>query len=537
MSDDSLHSGPQTNRAFSYLRFSTPEQLKGDSLRRQVDMAQEYARRNGLVLDQDLTFHDIGVSAFRGQNAADGRLAYFLEAVRTGLVPQGSILLVEQLDRVSRLAPRRALRVLEDIVEAGVSVVTLNDERVYTSESMDRDPMDLMISILTFMRANEESATKSRRLKQAWAAKRDRAATKPLTSRVPAWLELDGETGLFRLIPERADVVRRIFAMTLDGCGQHKIAETFNREGLRPWGRGRFWQRSYIAKILANPAVLGIMTPHVMEHDEGRKRRKPLGALEGYYPAVISPETYADVEALRAGERAPSRGRHTVAPISNVLAGMATCPSCGGTMTRVQKGKKSYPALVCSAAKAGAGCAYRSVRYAWVEDAILSRLGEYLNDTPAGDASPELEQEIINADHSVDHLKKQAASLLDNLTYERSPAIVARLREVEQNLEEAEASLAKLLERREATSGPLIAARVEKLRVALSQDPLDRAVINTALRGIFKRAVINWPNASIDFEWTHGGEFSLQYAWAPWGGGRKRKRHELRIHWAVSQGV
>ena len=159
-------------RAYSYLRFSTPEQSKGDSFRRQMSMAVAYASKHGLDLDQQLTFHDVGVSAFRGQNADAGRLAYFLEAVRAGQVPQGSVLLVEQLDRLSRLTPRKAVSVLEDIVETGVSVVTLTDEREYTADSLDTDHMDFIMSVLTFMRANEESATKSRRLKAAWEAKR-----------------------------------------------------------------------------------------------------------------------------------------------------------------------------------------------------------------------------------------------------------------------------------------------------------------------------------------------------------------------------
>jgi DNA invertase Pin-like site-specific DNA recombinase len=147
-------------RAFSYLRFSTPEQMKGDSLRRQLSMARDYARRRGLDLDETLTFHDLGVSGFRGQNLAEGRLAYFREAVREGLVPQGSFLLIEQLDRLSRLTPRLARRVLEDIIEAGITVVTLNDERQYSPETLD-DPIDLIVSIMTFMRANEEGPARS----------------------------------------------------------------------------------------------------------------------------------------------------------------------------------------------------------------------------------------------------------------------------------------------------------------------------------------------------------------------------------------
>lgn len=37
-------------------------------------MAREYADRNGLDLDDKLTFRDLGVSAFRGKNAEAGSL-------------------------------------------------------------------------------------------------------------------------------------------------------------------------------------------------------------------------------------------------------------------------------------------------------------------------------------------------------------------------------------------------------------------------------------------------------------------------------
>ncbi|OYY78966.1 MAG: hypothetical protein B7Y43_03565 [Sphingomonas sp. 28-62-20] len=521
------HTPASPRKAYSYLRFSTPEQRKGDSERRQRQMAQAYATKHGLTLDDGLTFHDLGVSAFRGQNAGAGRLAYFLEAVHTGLVPQGSVLLVEQLDRLSRVAPRKAVEALGAICDAGVSVVTLNDEREYTSESLDNNPTDLLISVVTFMRANEESATKSRRLKQAWEAKREAAGSdKPLTGMAPAWLNVSLEAGTIELNEDRAAIVRRIFDMTLAGVGQHLIAETFNREGIKPWGRARFWQRSYIAKILANPAVVGTMTPHHMDYTSGVKSRKPLEALEGYFPAVVSPETFADVQALGASKRAPGRGKGGGAPLSNVLAGMAKCPLCNSTMTRVQKGARSRPSLVCVKAKAGAGCEYHSIPYAYIEMAILERLSERLRDVPAGGpGNDDDEQAILNLSEQQDALRHKARTLLDNLSFERSPALVARLRETETELEAVTATLSALLERREVTSGPLIGNRVGRVldllcpeppegRLADLEDNINRAALNAALRGIFTRAVINWSNGTVEFEWTHGGTTELPFMWA-----------------------
>jgi DNA invertase Pin-like site-specific DNA recombinase len=49
--------------AYSYLRFSTPEQAVGDSKRRQLAPAENYAQRHGLYLDKGSNFHDFGLPA------------------------------------------------------------------------------------------------------------------------------------------------------------------------------------------------------------------------------------------------------------------------------------------------------------------------------------------------------------------------------------------------------------------------------------------------------------------------------------------
>ncbi|WP_201268787.1 recombinase family protein [Sinorhizobium meliloti] len=93
-----------TNRpkAYSYVRFSTPEQMKGDSFRRQIEAAERYAATRGLEMDTKFAFHDLGVSAWQGRNKTDGMLGEFLSYVREGDIARGSYLLVENLDRVSR---------------------------------------------------------------------------------------------------------------------------------------------------------------------------------------------------------------------------------------------------------------------------------------------------------------------------------------------------------------------------------------------------------------------------------------------------
>jgi Resolvase, N terminal domain len=145
-----------TPKAYSYLRFSTPEQAKGDSFRRQTSMAQQWCLKNGHALDESTSFKDLGVSAFRGNNLKVGRLGDFLEAVRAGAIPSNSTLLVEALDRVTRLEPLDALDVLRSITREGITVVTLNDGRFYTEESLRTNFVDLMVSLMMFLSARGE---------------------------------------------------------------------------------------------------------------------------------------------------------------------------------------------------------------------------------------------------------------------------------------------------------------------------------------------------------------------------------------------
>jgi hypothetical protein len=82
--------------AYSYIRFRRGDQQKGDSLDRQIEKSEEYARRKGWTLDS--SFRDLGVSAFRGRNDTQGALSRFLEAVDNeamdnGTVKKGSVLI------------------------------------------------------------------------------------------------------------------------------------------------------------------------------------------------------------------------------------------------------------------------------------------------------------------------------------------------------------------------------------------------------------------------------------------------------------
>ena len=469
-------------------------------------MAAKYAEQNGLELDTKLTFRDLGISAYRGKNVDTGALRAFLDAVEVGDIKPGSILLVEALDRISRRTARKAVRVLEDIVEAGVDVVTLNDGKRYTVESLDG--MDFIMAVLLLIRGHEESRTKGRRIHEAWKNKRKRAAEMPLTIRAPGWIRIektgDKEWSEPELIPKRTEIIRRIFDEFLAGRGKEAIARGLNEDNVETFGRAERWHKSYVQKILNNPAVVGAYVPHELRDG----MRVPLDPVRDYYPKAIDVEKWKRAQALlkSSGKTKARNGE-----VRNILAALAKCPKCGATMTRVMKGsgkKGGKPKLVCTAAKSGARdldgsqfCTYTSVPLDIVEESLTRNADVFVRVVPARD--PNLQQEIDDLDRVWFESSRNLESLISVLAREPSAAIERRVRKLESECDEMRAEMEVLRERASQSESKLVANRASRLSDVLSMNSLDIAAANAALRECFLSVVVDYGNGDLLLRWRH----------------------------------
>ncbi|ESX22127.1 serine recombinase [Mesorhizobium sp. LSJC255A00] len=494
-------------RAYSYVRFSTPDQQKGDSLRRQTEAAARWASARGIELDNS-SYQDLGVSAYAGDNAEVGMLGEFLGAVRDGTIEAGSYLLIESLDRLSRDKARRAVRLLEDLCDSGIAVVTLADGKEYTKDALDNDPMGLMWALMVAMRANEESATKSRRVREAWAKKKEAAATelRPMTKRLPAWLVLSPDRATISVHEERASVVRRIFRDTIAGKGQHSIAQTLTVEGVETFGDGRrkaaIWHRSYVKKLLESPTVIGTLVPHDTRKVKGKRVRDPLAPIPNYYPAIVAAAVFARVNGARKGSATP-RIRAASGQVSNVLASLAKCPRCAATMTRVNKGRKGgTPYLVCVTAKAAGPCTYKQVRLESIEQAIRGASGTFIRDVPGREAHLDEQR------HAVETREHGIGESIDRLVEEiergnSSPALRRRLTVNEALLESARAELEQIEARIRESGGRAIERRLARLVAVLDNPQASITDVNVALREAFRGCTVNYGEGTLEFAWLH----------------------------------
>lgn len=333
-------------RVYSYIRFSSTDQATGDSLRRQTDAATRYAASKGMELDESLKMQDLGRSAYAGHHVTEGALGNFLAACEAGIVPVGSVLVVEAVDRLTRLDHLDAVSLLGRLLKhVDLHVVQLG--RTFTNDIVRHDMGAIFTLIGAITLGHQESQQKSHRIGSAWEQKRKAAKEtgKKLTTKAPAWLK-STEHG-FTPIPARVKIVVDIFERFARGESQDSITRSLNGKKIPVWGRGARWNRSYIFKIITSEATLGVLKM-------GRKRKSDkartiVESISDYYPAIIDPTLFEEANRrIKAG----TKGRQSS---KNPLQGILRCPHCHGLITREWKGAGSRPKLVCSAVREGAG--------------------------------------------------------------------------------------------------------------------------------------------------------------------------------------
>lgn len=307
---------------YLYRRVSSAGQLDGHGLDRQSDYFEMYLKQHP-EHTVTKTYSDEGVSGFKGHNLLEGAgLHTFLADLDAGLVPRGSILVVERLDRITRQEPMAAIALLMRIFGHGVSIEAVADGQTYsTADSL----MTLILASVSSAKAHEESDKKSKMIGAAWQSKiRDAMADgTPHGKNCPRWIRLSDDGKRYELIPDKADLVTRMFELRLSGHGLLEIANMLNDEGIptltpkRKNSSGR-WMPESVRDILKSPQC----------HGQYRERAD-------YYPAVVSYETFQKTQktfTVGKGQQIANKDDREASSIS-LLKGLLKCTGCGRNLS------------------------------------------------------------------------------------------------------------------------------------------------------------------------------------------------------------
>ncbi|MER9371497.1 recombinase family protein [Mesorhizobium sp. M0491] len=352
----------------SYIRWSTVIQGEGDSYRRQKCLADEWCKKQGLELAPEHIMTDAGLSAYKGKNVSEGALGAFLKAVQEGRFPAGTILLVENLDRLSRQHPMVAMNLLHQIVEAGIVVVTLGDRSVEYRKPLTMG--DMFNAIIDLSNAHVESEKKQFRSTRNWEKiHADLEQGKPMGN-CPAWLRVSKDRQRYEVEIGRATVVERMFDMCISGLGLPAIAKALNDAGVKPWAmekrktrRADYWTIASVSYFLASRAVFG-------EFYSPKLQR----VYPNHFPVIVEREIFDRAQAAKATRLKAGRGRKG-ATYTNLFGQRAYCQDCEEPMTIRNPKKGRATQFYCKGTLHGQ-CNHRPWNYNVFEESFLTLVNE-----------------------------------------------------------------------------------------------------------------------------------------------------------------
>ena len=305
-------------------------------------MLEEFARRNGLP--NPTHFTDDGVSGTRFDRP--GFLA-MMEEVEAGRV---EAIVIKDMSRLGR-DYLKVGQVMEILRQRGVRLIAINDGVDSLKGDDDFTPFR---NIMNEFYARDTS----RKIRSVFKSKG--MSGKHLTGTVIYGYLWDEKREHWLVDEEAAEVVRRIFSLTLEGYGPYQIAcklsadrieipvvhlARFN-EGVNrskpvkdPYG----WGSSTIVNILKKREYLGhTINFKTRKHFKDKKSHyvseDEWTIFENTHEAIIDQQTFDLVQKIRSNVRRYPNGWGEAAP----LTGLLYCADCGGKMYvhRTNNGKR-----------------------------------------------------------------------------------------------------------------------------------------------------------------------------------------------------
>lgn len=500
-----------SQRAIIYARFSSAEQSKGYSLERQQSLGTAFATERGWTIEKKIS--DEGRSAFHGANRLEGSALHQFELEARNGLHRGKVLVVENIDRLSRQGAKVAAQLIWALNEGGVDVATFHDGHVYKAGD-ENEMIDLFKVVILAQQAHEESSKKSKRIAASWASRRERIAAgeqNVLMPNVPMWCDrIDGK---YVLNEHRTAVLNEIYDLYIDGLGIPRIINHLHARNEPSWTppeqrRGNNgWFYSYIYRLLTKRTVLGEYTTL-----DG----KTVGA--NFYPQAISTEKWNRAQAALKMRKANHKTTDKLWLNRNLLQGIVVCDQCGGGAHfrhQIDKGQKytrkdgttvtykrnDHRRIRCDRARRKHQCDNGTVlSYDVIEATVLNEMLPRMAQKRSEDAATiELRERIAELIRQREANQAAVDNLIDAMAGGGSKSVMQRVTKLEAEIEAQDSAIESAqkaldIETSKPSSDDDVEA-VESLRAELNHADDEvrsyaRGRVNMSLRRLIKRITI-----------------------------------------------
>ena len=316
-----------------YCRLSRDDELTGDSnsIVNLKTILSKYAKENHF--SNPLFFVDDGYS---GTNFNRPSWNELLEKIENGEV---STLIVKDMSRLGRDYLKVGFYTEILFVEKGVRFIAINNG-IDSANQQDSDFTPFLNII------NEWYAKDTSKKIRAVMKSKGEAGEHLCTNPPYGYMKSPDNPKQWIVDQEASEVVKRIFALCLDGYGPSQIARILKEDKIitptihfQQIGRATrnappdnpfHWMRDTIANILERPEYKG-HTVNFKTYKQSYKSKKTCYnpeekqlVFENTHEAIIDADTWARVQELRKNKRRPTRTGKT-----NMFSGIVRCADCG----------------------------------------------------------------------------------------------------------------------------------------------------------------------------------------------------------------
>ena len=309
---------PQARRKVAgYARVSTDQDEQSTSYEAQLDYYTKFIRSHS---DWDFVglYADEGISGLNTKRR-DGFNAMIADA----LAGKISLIVTKSVSRFARNTVD-SLTTIRELKAHGIEVF-FEKENIWTFDSKG----ELLITLMSSL-AQEESRSISENVTWGQRKRMQDGKVSFAYSRFLGYRK--GADGLPEVVPEEAEIVRRIYRDFIAGMTVDRIAKTLTREGIpTPAGREK-WQKRTVESILLNEKYKGeALLQKVFTVDFLTKKvKKNEGEVPQYYvknshPGIIDPEEWQLVQDEMKRRKEKAGYHHGLSP----FAGKIYCGECG----------------------------------------------------------------------------------------------------------------------------------------------------------------------------------------------------------------
>lgn len=325
-----------------YERLSRDDELQGDSnsIINQKKMLEDYAHKNGFT--NTVHFTDDGYSGGNFDRPSWKRLVAEIEAGRVRTV------IVKDMSRVGRDYLQVGFYTEVMFREKGIHFIAIANS--IDSQNRDSGEFAPFLNIMAewYLR---DTSRKVKAVKNAKGMEGKRLTSAPIYG----YMQDPEDKSKWIIDPEAAEVVRRIFQLTIEGKGPRVIASTLAEERIdRPSyhmnalgiiNREQYdnsipyaWSGNTISHMLKKPEYMG-HTVNFRTYKDSYKDKRAKNTpqeewviFENTHPAIVDEQTFNTAQKCRKTvRRTDSLGE------ANPLTGLVFCADCGAKMYNHRK--------------------------------------------------------------------------------------------------------------------------------------------------------------------------------------------------------